>query len=45
MNKFKIIIILVITLGLAGCANMSQTEQRTVTGGAGGAAVGAISVR
>ena len=42
MNKFKIIIILVITLGLAGCANMSQTEQRTVTGGAGGAAVGAI---
>jgi uncharacterized membrane protein len=42
MNKFKILLILIMTLGLAGCANMSQTEQRTVTGGAGGAAVGAV---
>jgi hypothetical protein len=29
-------------LAISGCANMSQTEQRTVTGAAGGAAAGAI---
>jgi uncharacterized membrane protein len=29
-------------LASAGCANMSQTQQRTVTGAAGGAAGGAI---
>ena len=28
-------------LAMAGCAGMSQTEQRTLTGGAGGAAAGA----
>ena len=33
-----------ITLGamLAGCADMSQTQQRTLTGAAGGAAAGGI---
>ena len=34
----------VIAMGamLAGCADMSQTQQRTVTGAAGGAAVGGL---
>jgi uncharacterized membrane protein len=34
----------IITLGaiLAGCADMSQTQQRTLTGAAGGAAAGGI---
>lgn len=32
---------LVVLLGLSGCAGMSSTEQRTVSGGAIGAAAGA----
>ena len=35
-------ILLIGALSTAGCANMSQTQQRTVTGAAGGAAGGAI---
>ncbi len=35
-------IVVVGALATAGCANLSQTEQRTVTGAAGGAAAGAI---
>jgi|GEM_PF-251524 len=41
MHKFYIFLILVIGISLSGCANMSQTQQRTVTGGLGGAGVGA----
>lgn len=42
MKRFSIsvIAILVITI-LASCAGMSDTQQRTVTGGLGGAATGA----
>ncbi len=42
MHKLTTIFILAITLGLYGCANMSQTEQRTATGALGGAGAGAI---
>ncbi|MGR8980819.1 MAG: hypothetical protein ACU84H_12125 [Gammaproteobacteria bacterium] len=39
MKKFLILIVALFTLtGLAGCAGMSDTQQRTVTGGLGGAA-------
>jgi hypothetical protein len=34
--------ILVIILALMGCADMTATQQRTVTGGAAGAAGGAL---
>ncbi len=41
------IIILISTLSLAGCSDMSSTEQRTLSGGAlgagGGAAIGALA--
>jgi osmotically inducible lipoprotein OsmB len=41
--KRSILAIVVIgAFATTGCANMSQTEQRTVTGAAGGAAAGAI---
>jgi hypothetical protein len=40
MQKITIAIILVITLALGGCANMSDTEQRTLSGAAIGAAAG-----
>jgi len=42
MKNFKIVLVLSIILGLSGCANMSQTQQRTVTGGLGGAGAGAL---
>lgn len=42
MNIFKQIFILMFVLSISGCANMSQTQQRTVTGGIGGAGLGAI---
>jgi hypothetical protein len=32
----------VLTLGLAGCADLTATQQRTLTGGTAGAAGGAI---
>ena len=38
----KIIAITAATLAIAGCSNMSNTEQRTVSGGAIGATAGAI---
>ena len=34
--------IIVVSAMLAGCADMSQTQQRTLTGAAGGAALGGI---
>lgn len=38
----KIIIVTITALTLSGCAGMSDTQQRTVTGGMGGAATGAV---
>ena len=40
MGKSLIVLILVIGLALGGCAGMSQTEQRTLSGGAMGAGAG-----
>ncbi len=42
MKSFKILMLIFLSLGLSSCANMSQTQQRTVTGGLGGAGVGAV---
>ena len=39
----KIIAITAATLAIAGCSNMSNTEQRTLSGAGIGAAVGAAS--
>jgi hypothetical protein len=41
MKKLFVVIILVIGLALAGCSGMSDTEQRTLSGGAIGAGAGA----
>ena len=38
----KIIAITAATLAIAGCSNMNNTEQRTLSGGAIGAAAGAV---
>lgn len=38
----RIIVIAIAVLTLGGCAGMSDTQQRTVTGGMGGAATGAV---
>lgn len=48
MKRFSTIVLTcLLALTLAGCAGMSATQQRTVTGGlagaAGGAAIGAIA--
>ncbi len=40
MNKSIIVLVLFLTLGLSGCAGMSQTEQRTMSGTMGGAGAG-----
>lgn len=40
MKKHVILILAILTL-TTGCAGMSDTQQRTVTGGLGGAAAGA----
>lgn len=42
MKTIKYIIVIVLALGLAGCAGMSPRQQRTVTGGAIGAGGGAL---
>jgi hypothetical protein len=42
MKKLSIVIFLVISLALSGCAGMSDTEQRTLSGGAIGTAAGGI---
>ena len=42
MNKSTIVLFVILTLGLSGCAGMSQTEQRTMSGTMGGAGAGAI---
>jgi hypothetical protein len=43
MKRFSILLIAILAIiDLAGCAGMSDTQQRTVTGGMGGAAGGAL---
>ena len=42
MKKITITFILVIGLALGGCSGMSDTEQRTLSGGAIGAGAGAV---
>jgi osmotically inducible lipoprotein OsmB len=42
MKKLSIVILLVISLAFAGCAGMSDTEQRTLSGAAIGTAAGGI---
>lgn len=43
MKRFLILIVALFSItGLAGCAGMSDTQQRSVTGGLGGAAGGAL---
>ena len=43
MKRFSILLIAILMItDLAGCAGMSDTQQRTVTGGLGGAAGGAL---
>ena len=39
----KLILPLVVLFGLAGCSNMNPTEQRLLTGAAGGAIIGALA--
>jgi len=40
MKKLSIVILLVISLAIGGCAGMSDTEQRTLSGAAIGTAGG-----
>jgi hypothetical protein len=42
MKKLSLIVILIISLALGGCAGMSDTEQRTLSGAAIGTAAGGI---
>jgi uncharacterized membrane protein len=42
MKTRKLILALCLATGLAGCANMSDTEQRTLSGSAIGTAGGAL---
>lgn len=42
MTKLLLAAILMITLALGGCAGMTPTEQRTLSGGAIGAGAGAL---
>lgn len=47
MKTFAILVLAVVLINITGCAGMSDTSQRTMTGGlggaAGGAAIGAIA--
>lgn len=47
MKKIAVVLVLVISLAFAGCAGMTDTQQRTLSGAAigtaGGAAIGAMS--
>ena len=42
MKQIILVLILAVSLGLAGCSGMSDTQQRTLSGGAIGASAGAI---
>jgi osmotically inducible lipoprotein OsmB len=41
MNRFTLPVVLVLGLSMSGCSNMSNTQQRMLSGGAIGAAGGA----
>ncbi len=43
VKKIILIMILSIGIGLAGCSGMSNTQQRTLSGGAIGASAGAVA--
>jgi osmotically inducible lipoprotein OsmB len=47
MKKITILVLAILLVSIIGCADMTPTQQRTVTGGlggaAGGAAIGAIA--
>ncbi len=43
MIGFRIACVMVVAVALAGCANMSNTEQRMLSGGAIGAGTGALA--
>ena len=47
MKRLLVVVLAVVMLGTAGCANMSARQQRALSGGvigaAGGAAVGAVT--
>ena len=42
MKKNLIVVLLVVSLALGGCAGMSDTEQRTLSGAAIGTAAGGV---
>jgi uncharacterized membrane protein len=43
MKRFLILVMAILAIiNLAGCAGMSETQQRSVTGGLGGSAAGAV---
>ena len=42
MKKIAILMLAVLSITITGCAGMSDTQQRAMTGGLGGAAGGAI---
>ena len=42
MKNLVIVLVLVLILGMAGCAGMSDTQQRTLSGGAIGTGAGAV---
>jgi uncharacterized membrane protein len=42
MKKLSLIVILIISLAIGGCAGMSDTQQRTLSGAAIGTAAGGV---
>jgi hypothetical protein len=42
MKTFAILVLAVLLINISGCAGMSDTAQRSMTGGLGGAAGGAV---
>lgn len=42
MKRYSLILLVVLTLGISGCADMSSGEQRTLSGAAIGTAAGAL---
>ena len=42
MKKLSLIVVLIISLALGGCAGMSDTQQRTLSGAAIGTAAGGV---
>jgi hypothetical protein len=42
MKKIAILVFAALFINITGCADLSATQQRTVTGGLGGAAGGAV---